>query len=82
LATILQAYTGVSDDEAMEAMVMDRRWQLVLDCSGSDEPPFRKWSLVNSFAGKSVRVRFRIGSDSLFGDYGWFIDDVRLYTCT
>jgi hypothetical protein len=25
LATILQAYTGVSDDEAMEAMVMDRR---------------------------------------------------------
>lgn len=27
LATILQAYTGVSDDEAMEAMVMDRRWQ-------------------------------------------------------
>jgi hypothetical protein len=47
LATILQAYTGVSDDEAMEAMVMDRRWQLVLDCPGSDEPPFSKWSLVN-----------------------------------
>jgi hypothetical protein len=47
LATILQAYTGVSDDEAMEAMVMDRRWQLVLDCLGSDEPPFSKWSLVN-----------------------------------
>lgn len=47
LATILQAYTGVSDDEAMEAMVMDRRWQLVLDCLGEDEPPFSKWSLVN-----------------------------------
>lgn len=47
LATILQAYTGVSDDEAMEAMVMDRRWQLVLDCLGADEPPFSKWSLVN-----------------------------------
>ena len=32
LATILQAYTGVSDDEVIEATVMDRRWQLVLDC--------------------------------------------------
>jgi hypothetical protein len=29
LATILQAYTGVSDDEVIEATVMDRRWQQV-----------------------------------------------------
>jgi transposase len=27
LALILQAYTGVSDDEVIEATVMDRRWQ-------------------------------------------------------
>jgi len=33
LFIILQAYTGVSDDEALEAMIMDRQWQLVLDCS-------------------------------------------------
>jgi hypothetical protein len=26
LATILQAYAGVSDDEVIEATVMDRRW--------------------------------------------------------
>ena len=32
LAIILQAYTGVSDDEVIEAMVMDKRWQLALDC--------------------------------------------------
>src|SRR5262249_55211920 len=32
LATIVQAYTSSSDDEAIECMVMDRRWQLVLDC--------------------------------------------------
>ena len=31
LATILQAYTRVSDDEVVEATLMDRRWQLVLD---------------------------------------------------
>jgi transposase len=42
LATILQAYTGVSDDEVIEATVMDRRWQLVLDCLDVREPPFRQ----------------------------------------
>lgn len=46
LATILQAYTGVSDDEAIEAMVMDRRWQLVLDRLNEEEPPFSKGTLV------------------------------------
>jgi hypothetical protein len=37
LTIILQAYTGVSDDKAIEAMVMDRRWQLVLDCVDSEQ---------------------------------------------
>jgi transposase len=46
LATIVQAYTGVSDDEAIEATVMDRRWQLVLDCMGAEDPPFSKGTLV------------------------------------
>src|SRR6202161_3086768 len=46
LATILQAYAGVSDDEVIEATVMDRRWQLVLDCLGAEEPPFSKGTLV------------------------------------
>ena len=46
LATILQAYTKVSDDEVIEATVMDRRWQLVLDCMDAGEPPFARelWS--------------------------------------
>jgi hypothetical protein len=46
LATILQAYTSVSDEEAIEAMAMDRRWQLVLDCLDAREPPFCKGTLV------------------------------------
>lgn len=46
LATILQAYTGVSDDEAVEATVMDRRWQLALDRLDEEEPPFSKGTLV------------------------------------
>src|SRR6266480_2577956 len=39
LAVILQAYAGVSDDEVIEATLMDRRWQLVLDCLDTDQPP-------------------------------------------
>src|SRR5579863_6454491 len=39
LAVIVQAYTKVSDDEVIEATLMDRRWQLVLDCLDADDPP-------------------------------------------
>jgi len=46
LAIILQAYTGVSDDEVIEALIMDRRWQLVLDCLDCDRAPFGKGTLV------------------------------------
>src|SRR6266487_4240041 len=46
LALILEAYTGVSDDEVIEATVMDRRWQLVLDCIDTGEAPFSKGTLV------------------------------------
>jgi Transposase domain (DUF772) len=46
LATIVQAYAGVSDDEVIEATVMDRRWQLVLDCMDAESPPFSKGTLV------------------------------------
>ena len=53
LATILQAYTKVSDDEVIEATVMDRRWQLALDCMGAEEPPFSKGTLVG-FRGRLI----------------------------
>lgn len=46
LSLILEAYTGVSDDEVIEATVMDRRWQLVLDCVDTEEAPFSKGTLV------------------------------------
>jgi hypothetical protein len=46
LATVLQAYTGCSDDEVVEATVMDRRWQLVLDCMDHAVAPFSKATLV------------------------------------
>ena len=37
---------------------------------------------LSSLAGQNVRFRFRIGTDSLVDDLGWFVDDVRIYTCS
>jgi bacillolysin len=36
---------------------------------------------LSSLAGKEVRFRFRIGTDESADDYGWFIDDIRVYSC-
>lgn len=46
LAVILQVYTGLSDDEVIEATLMDRRWQLVLDSLDTDQALFSKGTLV------------------------------------
>ena len=46
LAIILQAYLGISDDEVIEEMLMDQRWQLVLDCLNCENPPFSKPTLI------------------------------------
>lgn len=46
MVTLLQAYTGASDAEAVEAATMDRRWQLVLGSLDMDEAPFGQGTLV------------------------------------
>jgi hypothetical protein len=35
-----------------------------------------------TLAGTNVRFRFRIGTDNAVDSLGWFIDDVRIYTCS
>ena len=47
MATLLQAYTGVSDQEAVELTVDSRRWQLVLRRLGSEEPAFAQSTLYD-----------------------------------
>ncbi|HEX3131826.1 MAG TPA: M4 family metallopeptidase [Thermoanaerobaculia bacterium] len=37
---------------------------------------------LSSLAGQTFRVRFRIGSDFAVAGSGWYLDDVRIYTCT
>ncbi len=45
MVLILQGYVGASDAEAVELAVMDLRWQMVLDCMGTVEPPFSQGAL-------------------------------------
>jgi len=45
MVLLLQGYVGASDAEAVEMAVMDRRWQLVLDCLNVEEPPFAQGAL-------------------------------------
>jgi hypothetical protein len=47
LALLLQAYRNVSDRDAVERTVMDKRWQMVLDCVGAEQPPFSQGTLCN-----------------------------------
>ena len=46
LALILQAYTGVSDDEVIEVTVLDRGWQFVLEGVDTQEAPISLGPLV------------------------------------
>jgi transposase len=47
LATRLQAYCPVSDRDAVDLTVMDKRWQMMLDCLGAEQPPFSQSTLFN-----------------------------------
>jgi hypothetical protein len=47
LASLLQAALGVPDHEAVELTLMDRRWQMVLDCLDAEEPLFAQGTLFN-----------------------------------
>jgi hypothetical protein len=47
MVTLLQAYERKSDAGAVEEAVFDRRWQMVLDCLGTEEPIFSQGVLVD-----------------------------------
>ncbi len=45
MATIMQAYAGVSDADAVENATFDARWQMVLGVLGEEEAPFSQGAL-------------------------------------
>jgi hypothetical protein len=36
---------------------------------------------LNSLTGENIRFRWRMSTDSIYYDFGWVLDDVRIYTC-
>ncbi|MDH5631448.1 MAG: M4 family metallopeptidase [Gammaproteobacteria bacterium] len=36
---------------------------------------------LDTLAGQAVRFRWRVGTDTSVGAYGWWLDDVRVYYC-
>ncbi len=45
MATLLQAYQGLSDADVVDLAEFDLRWQMVLGCLGATEPPFSPGAL-------------------------------------
>lgn len=56
MATLLQAYTRASDNEVIEASTMDLRWQMALNCIGTEDAPFSKGTLV-AFRRRLIEAR-------------------------
>jgi hypothetical protein len=55
MVVLLQAYVQASDAEAVELTVVDSRWQLVLDCVGSQRALFAQSTLVE-FRSRLIRT--------------------------
>src|SRR5579872_5971135 len=55
MAVLLQGYLRISDAEAVELTVMDRRWQLVLDRLDEPEPAFSQGAL-SEFRSRLIRT--------------------------
>src|SRR5262249_4143035 len=47
MATLLQAYEGLSDEDTVETSLDSRRWQMLLGTLGSDAPAFSQGTLFN-----------------------------------
>ncbi len=45
---LLQAALGFPDHEVVDLTLMDRRWPMVLDCTGIEEPLFSQGTFFNS----------------------------------
>jgi len=45
MVLLLQGFLGLSDADAVEATMLDLRWQMVLDCLGATEPAFSQGAL-------------------------------------
>jgi Zn-dependent metalloprotease len=76
-AELLFTHNGYNGKIGADTNPLDTREAFVADSRGYISSRVD----LSSLAGQSVRFRFRIGTDFSRYDYGWFIDDVQIYTC-
>ena len=50
-------------------------------CEPVDRPYADTRIDLSAWAGQSVRLRWRLGTDSLYGREGWYVDDIRVRSC-
>lgn len=76
-----------------KSLITDNGYNGRLQSVGSDNPLMGRDAFVgisdrtsarldlSALRGQSVRFRFRIATDSIVGGFGWFVDNVRVYSC-
>jgi hypothetical protein len=47
-----------------------------------EQPFLNSVVLLDDYAGQEVQFRWRMGTDSAAGNEGWYIDDVKVQSCT
>ena len=49
--------------------------------TGSSNGYISSRASLSSLSGKSVKLRWRIGTNNQWGDIGWYLDDISIYSC-
>lgn len=82
--TLLQAYSHVSDAEAVQFALFDKRWQMVLDCFDCEKAPFSQ-GLLAEFRFRLIRhdmdrelIRRTVELAKETGDFGYKVLRVAL----
>lgn len=50
-------------------------------CEPSDRPYADTRIDLSAWAGQNVQLRWRLGTDGLYGREGWYVDDIRVRSC-
>ena len=70
-------YRGVVSGSYSNPLAGKQAW-----CDSSPARPYADTLVdLSAWAGQSVQLRWRLGSDSSVGKEGWYVDDVRVQTC-
>ena len=70
-------YTGAIATNFSNPLAGKQAW-----CSAAVVPYLNSIVDISAYQGQTAQFRFRLGSDSSVGKEGWFIDDVKVQSCS